>query len=277
MERLHKLIGHEHDVDEVARTLYALAGDAQAPAVGAMHVTCADESELECAEAFRHGFAEHLLPRLKFGERSVFRIANLGGRYERGAVHLAEDHYSTLDAEQQFKLLLVKINSHVCVEQTGEGLRFGSMRRYDSRSRYCGALHALLEGLQAPYLEELRVAFASGGRDRVALLLDESKVPPPLRSLFAAVCNARLQAQRAMDDLCRHSPRTPTLGAVIPAVTLNKQAKDTEIVCGIGLVDWRGDEPLVEYRGLGDDPSTLRLRPESGQVRIEEEAVDPLR
>ena len=51
-------------------------------------------------------------------------------------------------------------------------------------------------------------------------------------------------------------------------MTLNKQAKDTEIVCGIGLVDWRGDEPLVEYRGLGDDPSMLHLQTDSGRVII---------
>ena len=52
---------------------------------------------------------------------------------------IAEDHYSTGEAAGAFKLMIVKINSHVCAESTADGRRFGRMRRDDTESVYCGA------------------------------------------------------------------------------------------------------------------------------------------
>ena len=270
MERLLDLIGRERDVDEVARTLYTVADELRAPVVGAMQVTCSDESERECIDAFQSNVVEHLLPSLKFGTRSRFRLANLGGRYERGAVAIAEDHYSTGEAAGAFKLLVVKVNSHVCAESTADGRRFGRMRRYDTESVYCGALHALMDGSELPFAKELGERFRSGGKDRLEILLDKTRVEPDYRSLFAAVVNARLQVEGAVDDIREFSPHTPTFFLLLPCVTLNRKSKDTEIVCGAWQVDRRSNEPVNVYRGLGDDPSAYRLSIDRGQILLDE-------
>lgn len=54
----------------------------------------ADEIENECAKVFHDEFAEPLLPRLKFARPAAFRLANLGARYEWGAVPMAEAHFA---------------------------------------------------------------------------------------------------------------------------------------------------------------------------------------
>jgi len=56
MEQLRELVGRERSLREVAEALHFLAVDLAAAAVGAMLVTCADETEHECVEAFQHGF-----------------------------------------------------------------------------------------------------------------------------------------------------------------------------------------------------------------------------
>jgi hypothetical protein len=270
VEQLLDLIGRESDVDEVARTLHMIANDLQAPAVGAMQVTCSDESERECVDAFRDNVVEHLLPSLKFAERAHFRVANLGGRYEQGAVAIAEDHYSTRIAADAFKLLMVKINSHVCAESSAEGPRFGRMRRYDTESVFCGALHAMMDGSELPAAKELRALFGSGGKDRLAMLLDEKRVEPDYRSLFAAVVNARLQAERAVEDVRCCTQDSPTFFLVLPCVTLNRKGKDTEIVCGVWQLDRRTDDPKDDYQGLGDDPTAYRLTTDRDRLHLED-------
>ena len=90
MERLYRLIGREQDIEDISRSLYAYASESGAPAVGALHLTCSDESERECIESFQQCFVRDLLPDLKLGSKAPFRTANLGGRYEWGAVGLAE-------------------------------------------------------------------------------------------------------------------------------------------------------------------------------------------
>ena len=107
---------------------------------------------------FQQGDNRKLHGEREFGERSVFRLANLGARYEWGAVHVAEEHYSTSAARNDFKLMVVKVNSHVCVEPKTEGHDFGRMQRYDSESTYCGALHALLAGGRLPFAGDLSEA-----------------------------------------------------------------------------------------------------------------------
>ena len=270
MERLLNLIGQESEVDELPRTLRLIAEDFRAPAVGAMQVTCSDESERECVDAFRDNVVEHLLPSLKFAERAHFRLANLGGRYEQGAVAIAEDHYSTRVAAGAFKLLIVKINSHVCAESSDEGPRFGRMRRYDTESVFCGALHATMDGSELPFANELRALFGSGGKDRLAILLDERQVDPNYRSLFAAVVNARLQAERAVEDVRRCAQDSPTFFLVLPCVTLNRKGKDTEILCGVWQLDRRTEEAKDHFQGLGDDPAAYKLTTVLGRLHLGE-------
>ncbi len=273
MEKLHKLIGRSFDVDDVARALYGFACDVAAPVTGALHLTCSDESEKECRDALQRNFAGHLLPRLKLGARSIFRIANLGARYEWGAVHIAEEHYSTAAARKHFKLMLVKINSHVCADDTVDGLSFGRMKRYDSHSTYCGALHSYMGGGSLPFTTELAEAFGSEGRDRLAVLLDDGVVPPECRSLFVALVSARIQARRAFIDIQDRKPSSPTLFIVMPCVTVNRNRKDDEIVCGLYRADWRSDSAVFEYRGLEDDPAGYRMTSGTGGIVIEDDGI----
>jgi hypothetical protein len=277
MERILEHIGRETDVDDVARHLYQFASEVRAPVTGALHVTCSDESERECVDAFQRSFCEYVLPTLKFGERATFRTANLGGRYEWGAVAIADDHYSMAAVDKDFKLLVVKVNAHVSVDTSAGSPVFGQMRRYDSESVYCGALHSLMAGARVPFADDLREALSSEGQDRLALLLDEERVDPAHRSLFAAVASARLQARRALLDLQDQPPRTPTLFTVIPCVTLNRRAKDAEIVCGIYRADWRDRQPDIDYQGLGDDPSAYRLLSDGDRFRVEDDQIAILR
>jgi len=273
MNRISKLLGHEADVDEVSRALYADASEMGASLVGGMLVTCADESERESRNAFQRNFAEHLLPPLKLGERSFFRLANLGGRYERGAVEIAHQHYTTTAAEKGFKLLVVKINSHVSVERDGGRHRFGLMRRYDTESIYCGALHAMMDGSDLPFARALGASFRSGGLNRLEILSDRKRVPPAFRSLFVAVTNSHLQARHAAEDIESSRPATSTLFLVVNSVVLNKKQKDGEIVCGVHRIDWRTAEPTLEYRGLGDDPSGYRVHREAARLMIEDDVL----
>lgn len=266
MDRLVRLLGTEHDVDEVARDLYAFACEFGATVVGALHVTCADEAEREGADAFQRGFAEYALPALKFGQRSPFRIANLGGRYEQGAVRVAEDHFALPVSETRPKLMLVKLNAHVAVRRTAAGSSFGAITRYGVPSTACGALRAVLDGSELPFARDLREALRSDGHDRLATVLDAARVPPALRSLFLAVTSVQVQAQRAVADIGAHRPRTPTQFVVMACVTLNRTTKDAEIVCGLHHVDWTAGEAETAFRGLGDDPARYRL---SGAGRLE--------
>jgi len=95
MDTIRQLIGTEQDLEQVTRQLRFFVEGLRTPVVGALHVTCSDESEHECIEAFQRGFVDAVLPELKLWSRSPFRSSNLGGRYEWGAVRVAEQHYAT--------------------------------------------------------------------------------------------------------------------------------------------------------------------------------------
>ena len=65
MKRLKEIVGSERSVEEVSRVLYYLVSDLRAPAVGAMHVTCADEAEEEGVAAFQRGFVQEKIKQNK--------------------------------------------------------------------------------------------------------------------------------------------------------------------------------------------------------------------
>ena len=65
MTELYDLVGRERSLPDVAQTIHDWAQTHDAAEVGALHVTCSDESERECVEALQRGFIEHLLPALK--------------------------------------------------------------------------------------------------------------------------------------------------------------------------------------------------------------------
>ncbi len=271
IDRLRELVGNERLVTGVSQTLHLCVSSLGPPVVGAMQITCADESETECVNAFHHGFVRYYLPSLKVGEHAAFRIANLGGRYEWGAIRIAEDHYATPKSHDAYKLLVVKVNAHVAVVETPDGPQFGVMRRYETDSWCCGALHGLLEGDSQPYVEQLRESFASEGLDRVSALRDESVVEPANRNLFAAIVSARLQARRVVLDIQDYEPKSPTRYLVIPCVTLNRPGPDSELVCGYYSASDPEQPQCVEHFGLGDDPAGYQRTMKNNKVVVTDE------
>lgn len=267
-ERLYELLGREVDVQEFVRVLRHYVQDARPPVVGAHQVTCSDEAEQECVDAFHRDFVHYLLPSQKFFSKAAFRSANLGARYEWGSVRIAENHYAMAKGADDWKLMVVKINAHVSVADTPEGPKYGQMQRYDHQSVYCGALAGLLAGSHGPWIDDLVTAFTFDGPARLHALRES--IDPKRRSLFAAVASARLQARRATLDIQDYSPDSPTLYLVLPCVTFNRAGHDTELLCGIYTLDRRTDEPHDEYCGLEDRPEAYRLRSEGPRVVIED-------
>jgi hypothetical protein len=272
IDQLRSMLGCEHGLDDVNLAVRDFIARLDPPAVGAVHVTCADESEFECAESFQRWIVEPLLPSLHFAHKAPFRLANLGGRYEWGALPIAEAHYATAPPHS-FKAMIVKVSAHVAVTGFGGEVRFGEMRRYETTSRACGALHGLLAGAQGPYLDELRAAFKTDQKDRLGILLDQKQVDPAQRSFLAAAVNAVLQAARATADIEKCMPASPTVYLVLACVTLNRPERDTEFFCGLHICDCRGPQCDVQYYGLGDDPGRYRLDHEQGRLHLSDDQL----
>lgn len=276
-EPLTELVGAEHSVRGVAQALHHLVSAWAPPTTGAMLVTCADESEHECAAAFHTGFSQFVLPDLKMAHNPPFRLANLGGRYEWGAGGVAEDHFACADQRAPWKLMVVKVNAHVGVISDADGERFGKLERFGVESACCGALGMVLAGTPKPFAKPLEEALRSEGVDRIALLRDETKVDPRERALCAALVSARLQARTVMLDVQDHTPATPTLWLVLPCVTLNRPGPDTEILVGGYVADQREEDGHETWFGLGSDPTAFRLTREHGRLRVSDPESTVLR
>lgn len=265
MIEIYDLIGRERPLTEVAETIHSWAQAQDAAEVGALQVTCSDESERECVEALQRCFTDHLLPTLKFARRSAFQLSNLGGRYEWGAAPLAEEHFLSQRSHLGFTLLVAKLNAHVSFEDIPNAaagtasFRLGVWKRYGRDSTSCGALNALVENKRSPSLDDLRETFESEGHDRLAVLRDSQRVNPLFRPLAVATVSVRLQARKLVLDLQDRTPAQSTYWIVLPCVTVNRHAQDTEIVCGIYAVDSRDGERKVTYSGLGDDAAVYRI------------------
>ena len=279
MTELYDLVGREWSLPEVVQTLHDWVQAQHASEVGALHVTCSDESERECVEALQRGFTDHLLPALKFARRSAFQISNLGGRYEWGAAPLAEDHFLSERSHRGSTVLVAKLNAHVAFEDLSDAttstarFRLGVWDRYGRDSTSCGALHALVAGKRSPFLDDLRVAFESEGHNRLVALRNDQKVEPLFRPLAAAVVSARLQARKAVLDLQDRPPKRPTYWVVLPCVTVNRHDQDTEIVCGFYAVDGRDGARAVTYSGLGDDPAAYRIEWVNDRLTVSDDQV----
>ena len=179
MTRLQDLVGKESDLREVSQSLRSFAQDLDASTVGACHVTCSDEAEWECAEAFQHWFARELLPNLKADHRGSFRSSNLGGRYELGSISIAEGNFACAATPDMPKLMVVKINAHVGVMTDSDqgSPRYGFIERYGCQSACCGAMASVFTDSQVRAVSELREAFRTGGYDRLAVLSDPLRGP----------------------------------------------------------------------------------------------------
>ena len=276
-ERFFETLGQELPADELARLLRAYVQSLRAPVVGAMRISCSDETEQEMLSSFQRHFVRYLLPDLKLAAKSPFRSANLGGRYEWGAAPVAEQHYAVAKGADDGKVLVVKVNSHVAVDERVDMPTFGVGSRYGGESPFCGALEAVVEGSEAPFALRLRDELDFEGVDRLSVLRDPRRVPRPLRSLFTAVLNARIQARRVMLDVQDHAPNSPTLYLILACVTLNRAGHDTEIPVGLYRCDRRSEADARapgadEYRGLSDWPERYRLDGSLGRFSLSDRA-----
>lgn len=277
MQIIHDLIGRELPSETVNRALRSYAQSARVDGVGAVHVTCSDESEREVAESFQHWFADSLLPELKFSSRAPLRTANLGGRYEWGAIRVAEKHFATPAARSGLKLMMVKINAHVGITQASGAVRYGVLKRYECDSACCSALNALLANTRHPAVDELTAAFNYDGLMRLNMLKDENTVAPELRILIAGILNARIQARSAIVDIQDYQPETPTIFVVLPCVTLNRQQRDTEITVGAYWADSRVGTENAQYLGLSDDPSKFQISLRHGSLVVSDGQIEQAR
>jgi hypothetical protein len=269
MTGLLELIGYERPLREMAQAIRAWAASEGAATVGALHVTCSDESERECAEVLQHEFLQHMLPPLKPGRRAAFQISNLGARYELGAAPLAEDHFLGDASTKGLTLLVGKVNGHVAFEESENGgFRLGVWQRYGRESTGCGALASLLAGKRAPALDDLRETFVGDGQDRLSALRDPARVDPAYRALIAAAVSAHLQAHKAARDLENTPGTQSTAWVILPCVTINQHGTDTEILCGVYEIDGRQASRRTTYTGLGGDPTQLTAARADGRFTI---------
>ncbi|MCA8958954.1 MAG: hypothetical protein KDC38_00515 [Planctomycetes bacterium] len=273
-ERVTPLIGVETPLDQVGFALKFAVRQLRPPAVGVQHITCSDETERECVETLQRCLVHDVSPRLKFGNHSALRTANLAGRYEWGSLPVAENHYAITQPSGAYKLLVVKINAHVGVTRGNGGRTYGRLDRYGRESIVCSGLHAFLAGSQVPFADELREVFQAEGCDRLALL---DRVDPRHRSVALALISARLQARSAVLEAQDHRPETPTIYWIVAGVTLNKPDRDSEIVVGSYVVDRRGEATTDLYRGLGDDPSHYEFSEAHHRLEIRDDQLPTVR
>ena len=275
IDSLEKLIGVEHRLDEVNYALKFAVRGVRPAAAGAHHVVCSDETERPCVESFQRCFVADMVPRLKPGCHSAFRTANLGARYEWHSLRVAEAHFATPATRESFKVLVVKLNSHVAACKHEGKRTYGNLCRYKVDSTACGALHALMAGEQGPFADELRSQFDADGLERLKLLNDV--VPDEVRSLSAAIASARLQARSAALDAQDHKPASPTVYVIAPAVTLNTTEADDELLCGLYVIDRRKGKRDDIYRGLGDDPTEYRIAHRGGKLHVSDGHIQTVR
>jgi hypothetical protein len=263
-DELALLIGQQQRLDRLSEALRTFARASRAPVVGAYHITCSDESEQECIMVFDREFVRPMLPELKYWRQSAFRTANLGGRYETGALAIAEEHYATPQSAADHKLLVIKLNSHVSRVDAEDGVHYGRMQRYDRECVYCGALTALLAGSDAGFARALRHTI---GDVRLAAL---RAADPDTRALSAAVVSARLQGERVLAAIRAHTPFTPTRYLVSAAVTINRQGRDDD---ELPVAFWSVDlDDRISQVGLSSDPTRYRIGADNtGQLVITED------
>jgi len=271
MTSLNPLVGVESTLSRVSGAIREFAQDLAAPVVGAFQICCSDETERETTDAFDRHFVRELLPPLKGDRRAAFLSVNVGARYEWGALGIAEEHFATAASRHAFKLLVVKLNSHVAVRNMPEGPAYGTLLRYGETSACCGALAAMFEQVQLPAIRELRELFAHGEAQRLEVLGDPGRVAPRYRALFSAITSAWLQARRVVLDVREFRPASPTMFVVLPCVTINRADDlDTELLVGQYGIDRTGSEIAAKYHGLGGDPARYRVRHEQGRVVVDE-------
>ncbi len=262
-------IGCEREISAVSGALREHVLSLSPAAVGAYQLYCSDEAEAENHAAFDCEFVDPLLPQLKRQQRSAFRTITLGGRYEVGALGIAEDHFALrVSSPSSFKVVVIKLNSHVAAGADGNNPpSYGQMARYQRDSLACGALYAMLDGANFPAANELAAAF---GNERLTALRELSVEEPTTVALRMAVASAVLQTRAIIADIATIQPKSPTLFLIASCVSLNKPGPDRELLVGFTEIDSRKSLEEIKHQGLGAEPHAYRFSFDGQIVQVNE-------
>lgn len=248
---LAALVGRELELGLLSGAISDSVGTTTAATVGAVHITCADEAQHRVIEKVQELIVEPHVTPMASGERTAFRLINLGGHHEGGALDIAEDHWAGAhDPATGPKVMLVRVDAHVGVDDDPHGSRiYGHFLRFGRDSVACGALAAILRG------QALR-----GGEGFVDSEVRARRIleafPEHTRMLAAAICRAELSAADCRAEIETLSHDTPTVWLVVATVTLNHPDRHASMLTSVTVVD----ENLSEDGfGLGTDPERYHL------------------
>lgn len=249
---LEKVIGHELELGQLSTTISHTIATSPAATVGAVHVTCADEAQHRVIEKVQELIIEPHVTPMASGQRTAFRLVNLGGYHETGALGIAEDHWAGAhDPATGPKLMFVRVDAHVGVDDdpAAEPI-YGHFVRFGRPSVACGALAAILHGH----------AMAGGGgfvdhHVRARRILEA--FPEHNRMLAAAICRAELSAADCRNEILTSvSHDTPTVWLIVATVTLNHSDRHASMLTSVTVID----PDLAETTtSLGVDPERYRI------------------
>lgn len=257
---LGEVLGTELTVGLLSERLGRVVASAEWPALGVVHMTCADEAQQQIIDRVqRHLVEPHATP-MASGERNAFRLINLGGHYEMGALDIAENHWAGAhDASRGPKLMVVRADAHVGVDHGPDGEPiYGRFLRFSNASVACGALHSVLKGVA--------IRGAEGFVDqqvRARRILERFDEHTQL--LAAAVCRAELTARDCLADISHFEPVSPTVWLIVATVTLNHPDTHASVLTSVHLADETG---LVSGSGLGVDVDRYELIQHGDHVQI---------
>lgn len=242
--QLNAILGRELELGLLSDALSNVVGAAACPTVGVVHITCADEAQHRVIEKVQELLVEPHVTPMASGERTAFRLINLGGHHEHGALGIAEEHWAGAHDDDRPKLMVVRVDAHVGVDHDPAGRPlYGRFLRFGRSSVACGALAAVLKGVA------MRGAEGFVDNEVRARRILEA-FPEHTRMLAAAICRAELSAQDCLDEIHRLEPQSPTVWLVVATVTLNHPDRHSSMLTSTHLV---GDTTQPHHSGLGTD------------------------
>lgn len=263
---LAALTGRELEFGLLSRTVSDVVGRAPWPTIGAVHITCADEVQQRVIDKVQHLLVEPHVTAMASGEHTAFRLVNLGGHHELGALGIAENHWAGgHDTAVGPKLMVVRADAHVGVDYDPAGNPvYGKFLRFEHSSVACGALAAVLRGVAMRGAEgfvdqEVRAR-------RILDAFDEDT-----RMLAAAVCRAELSAADCLGEIRTLQPESPTVWLVLATVTLNHPDRHSSLLTSVAVVDETGAETGT---GLGIDVEAYRIEHRDGKLEVQSAPPD---
>ncbi len=267
---LERLLGVEVSLDVFHGTLRR-AAQAMHPRgeVGTMLVTCSDEFLGEVRTAFARDVARPLTALQMIGSRGTFAVANLGGRFEPGALALADEHFSGGSRPDSARRLVVELVAHVGRLRQDHSSTHGLVDRFGKASPCCGALTLLLEAPEAtaavrhPWFDQLSAFF---GPARLSQLRAD---PSPWRLVRAAIVHAVLQGESAMADLLRDPPDGPAHILLACVVAINQPGTDGALLASVQRMHFDGTHMHLEHAAaLRSSPEALDISSQAGRLLV---------